>query len=383
MRPSSLLLVSLLPWVANTFGVHAASLGVGVNPLHSSSRLHASGGRTRASHINLSIKDGNAGDNPSAKITSVLLQGGNEQAAFREKLITAALICLWYAASVVCNQTSKTLLNSEVVSGSVLTLLQTFFATGCGMLCFAAKISPFDGFKDKQHFFQLSFLAAIYSLGFYLFNSCVSVMHVSMVMVLRAAEPLTTLALSVVLGGLAGSSLPPPGRLAALFLTVAGCALSAFGEHGPTPHGLLLAVAANVCFSLRGILGKRFLSTAGGMRPVALFFHLAWIGSCFQVATLVGSSLLHGGSTFGALACAATAADLPALLLNGVTFFTYIQLSWVCLGRMSAVSHSVANSLRRPATIAAALLVAPAPMSLLNFAGMVLACIGALLYGLL
>jgi drug/metabolite transporter (DMT)-like permease len=340
-----------------------------------------SGGRTRALNIiNFSIKDVNAGDSPSAKVIS---KDGSQQAIFRDKLVTASLICLWYAASVVCNQTSKTLLNSQVVSGSALTLLQTLFAAGCGLLCFASNLSPFDGFKDKQQFVNISFLAAIYSLGFYLFNSCVSAMHVSMVMVLRSAEPLTTLALSVLLGGLAGSSLPPPGRLAALFLTVAGCALSAFGEHGPTPHGLLLALAANVCFSLRGILGKRFLSTAGGMHPVALFFHLAWIGSCFQAAMLVGSSLLQGGSTIGALTCAPTVTDLPVLLLNGASFFTYIQLSWVCLGRMSAVSHSVANSLRRPATIAAALLLAPAPMSLLNFAGMALACIGALLYGLL
>ena len=59
------------------------------------------------------------------------------------------------------------------------------------------------------------------------------------------------------------------------------------------------------------------------------------------------------------------------------------QLSWVCLGRMSAVSHSIANALRRPATIGAALLVAPTPLTPTNAAGMTLACLAALVYGLI
>lgn len=50
---------------------------------------------------------------------------------------------------------------------------------------------------------------------------------------------------------------------------------------------------------------------------------------------------------------------------------------------MSALSHSLANSMRRPATIAASLAFAPAPLSPLNWAGVALACAGALLYGLL
>ena len=69
--------------------------------------------------------------------------------------------------------------------------------------------------------------------------------------------------------------------------------------------------------------------------------------------------------------------------LNGLGFYAQLQLSFVCLGRMSALSHSLANSMRRPATIAASLAFAPAPLSPLNWAGVGLACAGALLYGLL
>ena len=50
---------------------------------------------------------------------------------------------------------------------------------------------------------------------------------------------------------------------------------------------------------------------------------------------------------------------------------------------MSAVSHSLVNSLRRPATILAALFYAPMRLSPTNIGGIILACAGALLYGML
>ena len=49
---------------------------------------------------------------------------------------------------------------------------------------------------------------------------------------------------------------------------------------------------------------------------------------------------------------------------------------------MSALSHSLANSMRRPVTIVAALAFAPAMLTRANWAGVVLACLGALVYGL-
>ena len=74
---------------------------------------------------------------------------------------------------------------------------------------------------------------------------------------------------------------------------------------------------------------------------------------------------------------------LRLLLLNGASFYAYLQLSWVCLGRMSAVSHSLANSMRRPATIGAALIFAPVKLSFINLLGMAVACVATLVYGLL
>ena len=47
---------------------------------------------------------------------------------------------------------------------------------------------------------------------------------------------------------------------------------------------------------------------------------------------------------------------------------------------MSAMSHSLTNSLRQPATILAALVYAPMKLSPINIAGILLACAGGILY---
>ena len=50
---------------------------------------------------------------------------------------------------------------------------------------------------------------------------------------------------------------------------------------------------------------------------------------------------------------------------------------------MSAMSHSLTNSLRQPATILAALVYAPMKLSPINIAGILLACAGGILYNIL
>ncbi|CAE8691564.1 unnamed protein product [Polarella glacialis] len=100
-----------------------------------------------------------------------------------------------------------------------------------------------------------------------------------------------------------------------------------------------------------------------------------------QAALLAGRAMVLG-RPFG-LPLGLPSLSLRALALCGVSFYGQLQLSFVCLSRMSAVSHSLANSMRRPTTIAAALLFAPSLLTPLNWAGVAVACAGALLYGLL
>ena len=68
-------------------------------------------------------------------------------------------------------------------------------------------------------------------------------------------------------------------------------------------------------------------------------------------------------------------------VLNGVAFWAYLQLSWLVLARVTAVTHSVCNAMRRPAVIVAGWLQFGNEISYLNGCGIALACGGAALYG--
>ena len=315
-------------------------------------------------------------------------------------LWTAALVALWYLASCVCNETSKRLVGGSL-GAQGLTFTQLIISAVCGSIWLhVLRMSEWRPIQSLGHLKDTAMLAVAFAAGFATLNASFQAMHVSLVMVLRAAEPVSTLLLSLVM--LPASEQVQCRRTSALLLVVGGCALSSAGEHAPTAVGLAMVCASNVCFSLRSILTKR-INLQHESDPYSLFFQLCGLGAVAQMLLLLAIA-------------AATAEPLPTqapqemmapahlrrhqkasegptqppqemmaptLLLNGVSFYAYLQLSWVCLARMTVVTHSLANSMRRPATIVAALFFAPVQLSPQNWFGVAIACGGALLYGVL
>ncbi len=256
---------------------------------------------------------------------------GSEGALLPGWVTTGALIALWYATSIVCNQSIKTLLSTTALGEQGLTLAQMVISTMCGAFgLFALRATEYRPLRSRAQWRDTAYLAAAFTAGFGTLNACVGAMHVSLVMVLRAAEPVTTLALGYAL--LPAAEAPSALKTAALVPVVAGAALSSVGAHAPTALGLCLALASNVCFSLRGILSKR-LSSGYTTDAYSQFFQLSAMGAAIQAALL-----LAGAAGGVALPSLPAAAQLPTLLVNGASFFAYLQLSWVVLGR-GASSH--------------------------------------------
>lgn len=321
--------------------------------------LHARGGRSTISPLKIAASESSA-----------------NQALVPPWVTTGILIFLWYAASIVCNQTSKVLLSTSQLGVQGLTLTQFIISALVGAVnLFALPGTKYEPIHSSAQLRDTALLAGVTIAGFSLFNACMSVMHVSLVMVLRAVEPFTTLLLSAML--LPISQLPPFRRACMLVPVIAGAALSSVGAHGPTTLGIILAVMANVCLGMRGILSKR-LGAANKTDAFSEFFHICLFGAGIQ-SVIIGASHLALGT---ALPIVPPVESMSTLLMCGTTFFAYVQMSWVCLGRMSVVSHSLVNSLRRPATIVAALAYAPVTLSPLNIAGITLSCVGGLLYGI-
>eukprot|EP00929_Paragymnodinium_shiwhaense_P014286 TRINITY_DN122187_c0_g1_i1.p1 TRINITY_DN122187_c0_g1~~TRINITY_DN122187_c0_g1_i1.p1 ORF type:complete len:441 (-),score=96.29 TRINITY_DN122187_c0_g1_i1:460-1782(-) len=301
------------------------------------------------------------------------------KAASSELLWTAVLVALWYFSSCVCNDTSKRLLALDVLGAQVLTWAQLALASLCGaFVLFVLRLTDYQPIANRQQLLATSRVAAFHTIGFVAMNAGMGLMHVSLAMVLRALEPAATLILSSFMVPDQKTSVP---QALALLLVCVGAMLSAGGNLTVGAGGLIVIMISNVCFSLRNILGKQ-VKTDFGTNAVSMFFQMCSLGAVLQAA------LLYAGSFFGFAAGTPAAllslnrSAMLTLLLNGCSFYAYLQLSWVCLNRMSAVSHSLANSMRRPATIAAALIVSPVALSSTNLLGIALACAGALAYAL-
>ena len=69
-------------------------------------------------------------------------------------------------------------------------------------------------------------------------------------------------------------------------------------------------------------------------------------------------------------------------LLSGISFYLYNEASFLALSRLDAVTHSVANTLKRVVIIVASCIVFRTPMSLIGGIGSAIAVGGTLLYSL-
>ena len=275
---------------------------------------------------------------------------------------TALMIAAWYATSIVATNTSKSL----EMNAAVLTLYQFLIASSCSFtLLQILRLKPYRPMTSREELQATSFLAFAFMLGFVMLNAALRNMHVSLVMTLRATEPLFTL----VLNNLVHGSDQAFRRLSSLIPVVVGASMSALGSADVTVVGTLACVASNACFAVRGVLTK-VIRAHYGTDNYSLFLHINLIG-----AFLTGVYVV----TSGAVVLPQTKIKLA---INGAAFWAYLQLSWLVLARVSDVTHSVCNSMRRPVIILAGWLQFGNDISPVNGLGISLACGGAALYGL-
>ena len=306
---------------------------------------------------------------------------GNTGGTFLTRFYTvvcAAFKSLRDATSIAFNQTTKLLLNAGACGGAPgITLLQMAISAAIGGASpFGLRLTEYTPLPNREAAYDTAVLGALVTAGIGTLNACIGLMHVSLVMVLRSTEPALVLVLAHCM--LPASQLPSPAKAAAILPVVVGAALSASGAHAPSASGIALALVCNGCSALRGIQSKR-IGAKFKTDPSSEWFHICVSGTALQTAYILASDLVFATPlpTLPPRALATTA------LASGAAYFAHMQLSWLCLGRMLAVSHSLCNSLRRPVTILAALLYAPMAFSPLNSCGIAFACGGAVLYGLL
>lgn len=131
-----------------------------------------------------------------------------------------------------------------------------------------------------------------------------------------------------------------------LLPVIAGAALSSAESSDFNVAGLAIVAICNVMFAFRGIITKR-IKASHRVDNFNLFFQVCYLGMIIQAVLLLAASPFFGISGLDAIKFS-DSKYMTMLAVNGVTFYAYLQLSWLVLSRVAAVTHSVCNSLRRP-----------------------------------
>ena len=308
--------------------------------------------------------------------------GGEGDQAGKQSMIQTAILGLlfagWYAFNIQFNLWNKVVLKT-VPLPLTCTLVQ--FAVGtlfaAAMYLSGLKKAPKIG---KEVLIGVLPLAAVHTLGNVFTNLSLSAVAVSFTHTIKAMEPLFSVLLSSLFLGV------PPTLLTVLSLLpiVGGVALASFTEASFSMWGFGTAMLSNLTFQSRNVLSKKLMISKGGMDNIDLFSVITAMSFVlllpFALWADQGFNL-----TPAALAARGVAQEtindvLFKALSAGLMFHGYQQISYMILQRVSPVTHSVGNCVKRIVVIVASVLFFRNPVSPLNALGTAIALAGVFAY---
>jgi len=296
--------------------------------------------------------------------------------ALNAGLLLALFMC-WYGFNIVFNIYNKQILKSFPYPVTV-----TLIELGVGSALIAAMWA--SGAKkpptlNKEMLKPIVPLAVIHTVGNLLTNVSLGKVAVSFTHTIKAMEPF----FSVLLSALFLGDIPSLAVMGALVPVVGGVALASITEVSFNWAGFLSAMGSNITFQSRNVLSKKMMglsSIKGAIDNINLFSVITMLSClvCLPIAVSIEgvrftpSAMAAVGVSFQELA--------KRLLIAGFCFQMYQQISYMILSRVTPVTHSVGNCMKRVTVIVVTLLYFKNPVSRLNMAGTALALFGVFLY---
>jgi len=204
---------------------------------------------------------------------------------------------------------------------------------------------------------------------------------VSFGQIVKAAEPVFAAATNAILL----KDIDHPMVYLALLPIIGGVGLASLKELSFSWTALIAASLANQAAAFKnvvskGVMGKPWAKALGPQNTYSVVTLLALIATLPLVAIFDAKDFV---SVYNQVTAAGTGADvLKYSLFSGLTFYVYNEASFLALEKLSPVTHSVANTLKRVVIIVASCIVFKTPMSLLGGIGSGIAVAGTLLYSL-
>ncbi|KAL8215927.1 hypothetical protein R6Q57_022764 [Mikania cordata] len=298
-----------------------------------------------------------------------------EKSKFLETFVLGSLFGLWYLFNIYFNIYNKQVLK---VFPSPITVTTVQFAVGSVIvfLMWTLNIHKRPKISGSQLLAILP-LAMVHTLGNLFTNMSLGKVAVSFTHTIKAMEPF----FSVVLSAMFLGEMPTPWVVTSLLPIAGGVALASMTEASFNWAGFWSAMASNLSNQSRNVLSKKFMVKKEESLDNITLFSVITIMSFFLLTPV---TLLTEGVRVTPAYLQSAGLNVKQVyvrsLLAAICFHAYQQVSYMILQRVSPVTHSVGNCVKRVVVIVTSVLFFRTPVSPINSIGTGVALAGVFLY---
>ncbi|XP_051123304.1 triose phosphate/phosphate translocator, non-green plastid, chloroplastic-like [Andrographis paniculata] len=344
-----------------------------------------SSSRRRLSAIGSSLKpigwisDANNGSSDGIVVRATAESAGEAESAkssrFGDMLVLGILFNLWYLFNIYFNIYNKQVLK---VYHYPITISLVQFAVGTVLIILMWTFNLHKRPKiSRSQLVAIFPLAVVHTLGNVFTNMSLGKVSVSFTHTIKAMEPF----FSVVLSAMFLGEFPTIWVVSSLLPVVGGVALASMTEASFNWVGFWSAMASNLTNQSRNVFSKKFMVKKEESLDNITLFSIITIMSFFL---MIPPTLVMEGIKFTPSYLQAAGLDVNQIyiktLLASLCFHAYQQISYMILQRVSPVTHSVGNCVKRVVVIVSSVLFFRTPVSPINALGTGIALAGVFLY---
>ncbi|VFQ95638.1 unnamed protein product [Cuscuta campestris] len=311
------------------------------------------------------------------RATSVPESAGeaSQSKGLMDTLVLGSLFGLWYLFNIYFNIYNKQVLKAFHYPVTV-TLVQ--FAVGSVLVTLMWGLNLYK--RPKISGAQLAAilpLAVVHTLGNLFTNMSLGKVAVSFTHTIKASEPFFSVLLSAMFLG----EFPTLWVVSSLLPIVGGVALASMTEPSFNWAGFWSAMASNLTNQSRNVLSKKFMIKKEESLDNITLFSIITIMSFFLLAPF---TLYSEGVKFTPAYLQSVGLNVNQVytrsLIAALCFHAYQQVSYMILQRVSPVTHSVGNCVKRVVVIVTSVLFFRTPVTTINALGTGVALAGVFLY---
>eukprot|EP00271_Cylindrocystis_brebissonii_P012834 TRINITY_DN32343_c0_g1_i1.p1 TRINITY_DN32343_c0_g1~~TRINITY_DN32343_c0_g1_i1.p1 ORF type:complete len:483 (+),score=85.23 TRINITY_DN32343_c0_g1_i1:180-1451(+) len=337
-------------------------------------------GRAFVTHASLAATPGSGSEDEVPIVSEAVELTEPKAVGFFESdlgktVFLGGLFGAWYYFNIIFNVYNKQVLNAFPYP---VTMTQLQFGAGTLVAFFFWATGILSRPKlSADQILAILPLAGVHMLGNLFTNMSLGKVAVSFTHTIKALEPF----FSVMLSALVLGEAPTLPVVASLMPIVAGVALASATEASFNWAGFLSAMASNLTFQSRNVLSKKFMvKKDGGLDNINLFSVI----TVLAFLLLLPVTLLTEGVKFTPAVLASRGLDVNLVmkraLFAGLCFHAYQQVSYMILQRVSPITHSVGNCVKRVIVIVTSVIFFRTKVSVINGIGTGVALLGVFAY---